>query len=182
VSSIRYVCIYVLIFVVSLALQSLLVSLNIHNWCENINFTSPVYFIHGGKWNAVPNQKIDIDTVMQNHLEFDAEQDILVGALVYKIQRKHSKSAQDESKHNWLLVACNGEYTNGLHVYALVVEHNKRLDEDRLRELYQKHWPSLKARTNTIKSNWALDNATTLMMKVRVTNGGYRWDIFISEE
>jgi hypothetical protein len=156
--------------------------LNIHNWCININLTFPVYFIHGGKWNAIPNQKIDVNSVMQNCLKFDTEQDILEGALVYRIQRKHVVSAQDESKHNWLLVAWKGEYTRGLHVHVLVVEHNKRLDEDRLKRLYQKHWPLLKARANTTKSNWTLDSTTMLMTTIRVTNRGYRWDIFIFEE
>jgi hypothetical protein len=87
----------VLICVVSLALQSP-VLLNIHNQCQGINLTSPVYFIHGGRWPIAPDQAIDVNAVMQNPIEFDAKQNILEGALVYRIQRKHITSAQDESK------------------------------------------------------------------------------------
>jgi hypothetical protein len=148
----------VLIYIVSFALQSP-ISLNIHNQCKDIGLISPVYFIHGGKWPAVPDPKIDVNAVMQNRLEFDAGQDILEGALVYRIQRRHVESAQDESKQIWLLVAWNGE--------------------DRLRKLYQKHWPSLKGQS---KSKWGLDSTTELATTIRVTKGGCRWDIFISEE
>jgi hypothetical protein len=168
----------VLIYIVSFALQSP-ISLNIHNQCKDIGLISPVYFIHGGKWPAVPDPKIDVNAVMQNRLEFDAGQDILEGALVYRIQRRHVESAQDESKQIWLLVAWNGEHTKGSDVCALVVEHNKRFDEDRLRKLYQKHWPSLKGQS---KSKWGLDSTTELATTIRVTKGGCRWDIFISEE
>jgi hypothetical protein len=178
VSSIKNVNFHVLIFVVSFALQ-LSVSLNIHNQCQDIDLTSPVYFTHGGRWHIVPEQEIDINTVMRNHIEFEAERDILEGALVYKIQRKHVGSAQDESKRFWLLVAWNGKHTKELDVCALLVEHNKRLDEDRLRKLYQKRWPLFKERANTTKGNWTL-NDTTMLTTIRVTNGGYRWDIFIS--
>jgi hypothetical protein len=167
----------VLICVISLALQSL-VSLNIHNWCQDINLASPVYFIHGGRWHIVPNQKIVANAVMQNRLELDAGQDILEGALVYKIQ-KHAESAQDKLKHIWLLVAWDGEYTKGIHVCTSLVERNKRLDEDRLRRLYQKHWHLLKEQS---KSKWELDSTTKLVTTIKATNGGYRWDIFISEE
>jgi hypothetical protein len=156
--------------------------LNIHNWCQSINLTSPVYFIHGGKWNVAPNQKIYVNAVIQNRLEFDVGQDILEGALVYRLQRKRAKSTRDESEHNWLLVVWNGEHRKGLHIHALVIEHNKRLDEDKLRELYQKHWSLLKARANATGGSWTLNDATKLSTTIEVTNGGYRWDVFISEE
>jgi hypothetical protein len=169
----------VLIYVVSFAFQSL-VSLNIHNQCKDISLTSPVYFIHGGKWNVVPNREIDVNTVVQNRLEFDAEQDILEGALVYRMQ--HTGSAQGESKRIWLLVAWDGEHTKGLHVCALVVEHNKRLDEDRLRRLYQKRWPLLKEQASATDGNWALNDTIKLATTIKAMNRGYRWDIFISEE
>jgi hypothetical protein len=172
---------HVLICVVSLALR-LPVLLNIHNRCQDINLTSPVYFIHGGRWHTVPDQEIDANAVMQNCLELDAGQDILEGALVYRVQRKHAESAQDESKQIWLLVAWNGEYTKGLDVRALLVEHNKRLDEVRLKRLYQRRWPLLREQANTTKSNWALDDTTMLKTTIKVMSGGYRWDIFISEE
>jgi hypothetical protein len=172
---------YVLICVISLALQSP-VSLNIYNWCQDIYLASPAYFIHGGKLHATPDHGIDVNAVMRNGIEFDSGHNILEGVLAYKIQRKHTESIQDESKQTWLLVALNGEHTKGLYVYTLLVEHNKRLDEDRLRKQYQKHWSLLKARANTTKSNWVLDNATMLKMTIKTTNEGYRWDIFISEE
>jgi hypothetical protein len=156
--------------------------LNIHNQCQNIHLLSPVYFIHGGKWHVVLDQEIDANVVMRKHLKSYSGEDILEGALVYRIQRKHVESAQDESKCIWLLVAWNGEYTKGLHVCALLVEYNKNLNEDRLRRLCQKRRPLLKAQANVTKSNWTLDDTTMLTTTIEMTNEGYGWDIFISEE
>jgi hypothetical protein len=170
---------YVFICVVSLTLR-LSVSLNIHNQCQDIHLISPVYFIHGGKWHVAPDQEIDANAVMQNCIELDAEQDILNGALAYRIQRKDAESVQDESKSIWLLVAWNDEHTKELHVHALLVEPNKKLDEDRLRKLYQKHWPLLRAQADATGGSWALNDTTRLTSAIRVTNGGYRWDVFIS--
>jgi hypothetical protein len=168
----------------SLTLQ-LLVSLNIHNQCNDINLTSPVYFIHGGKWLVTPDQEIDVNTVMQNHIEIGSGQDTLKGALAYRIHRKHTESdepVQGESKQIWLLVAWCGEHTKGPDVCALVIEYNKRLDEDRLKKLHKKRWPLLKAKDNTTKNSWAFDDTTMLATTTKVTNRGYKWDIFISEE
>jgi hypothetical protein len=172
---------YVLICIASFALRSL-VSLSIHNWCQDINLTSLDYFMNGGRWHAVPDQEIDADAVMQNCLEFEAKRDILEGALTYKIQRKHVKYVQDESEHFWLLVAWYGEHTKGLHVRAFLVDNHKRLDEGRLKRLYQKYWPSLKEQTDATRRDWALDDATKLVTRIKIMNGGYRWDIYISEE
>jgi hypothetical protein len=163
------------------------ISLNIHNQCQDINMISSVHFIHGGKWHVVPVWKIDINAVMRNRLKFDAGQDILEGALLYKVQRIHyGKShefVQDKSKCTQLLVAWRIEHTKEPHVRALLVEHDRESnwDEDKLIRLYQKYWHLLRARLSPIGFNWLLDDATVLNITIKVMNGGYRWDIFISE-
>jgi hypothetical protein len=180
VSIIRTVYICVLNYVVSLALQ-LPIPLNIHNWCQDINLTSPVYFMYGGRWHVAPDQKIHTDSVMQNCLEFDVGQDVLKGALAYKLQRKHAKSTQDESNRIWFIVAWHGEHTKGLHVHALLVKHNKKLNRHGLRKLYRKRWLLLKAQSDATRGTWTLNDTTVLETKIKVMNGGYKWDIFISE-
>jgi hypothetical protein len=97
----------VLICIISLTLQ-LPILLNIHNRCQNINLTSPVCFVHGGRWRAAPDFETNVNAVMKNLLGFDSGQDILEGILAYKIQRRHDnydKSAYDESKDIQFLVA-----------------------------------------------------------------------------
>jgi hypothetical protein len=175
----------VLICVVSFVLQSP-ISLNIHNQCQGIDLTSPIYFIHGGKWHAIPDLKIDFDTVMLNRLEFDPGQDILEGALVYKIQIKHAESREfprDESKQIQLLVAWRIEYTRGLYVRAFLVEHGNEFnwDKDKLKRLYQKYWHVLKSWLNPTEFNWLLNDAMMLETTIKTMNEGYNWDIFISE-
>jgi hypothetical protein len=184
VSSIRNINFYVLICVVSLTLPSS-ISLNIHNQCQDIKLTSPVYFIHGGKWHVTPDQEIDSGAIMKNRLEFDSRQNILEGTLLYKIQRQYAEYdefVQNESKLCQLLVAWHIESTEGLHIRALLVEHDRKLDEDKLRRLHQRCWYSLNTLVNSARSNWLLDNTTVLGTTVKAMNGGYRWDVFISEE
>jgi hypothetical protein len=160
------------------------VSLNIHHQCQDINLTSPVHFIHGGKWHAAPDQEIDVNTVMKNYLEFDSGQDILEGALVYRIQRKHAesdRSAQNEAKRIQVLVIWHFEHTKELNVRALLVEHDGELDEHKLRRTYQKSWHLLKEWVNPIKNDWLLDDVAVLTTTVKTMSRGYKWDIFISE-
>jgi hypothetical protein len=142
--------------------------------------------MYGGRWNIIPDQEADVSTVMRNCFEFDPGQDILEGALVYGVQRQHIESnelIQDEPKSTQLLVAWHVEHTEGLHVRALLVEHDKEfnLDKDEVRRLYQKYWPLLKAQVNSNRSNWLLNDTTMLATKVDVMNGGYRWDVFVFE-
>jgi hypothetical protein len=172
-----------LIYVVSFALQSP-ISLNIHNRYQHVNLISPIYFVHGGKWHATPDRKIDANDIMKNRLEFGSGQDMLEGVLVYRIQRQHAesdKSAHNESKSIQLLLAWRTERTEGPNVRALLVEHDKELDEDKLRWLHQKYWHLLKEWVDPTESNWMLNDVTTLTTTVNVMNGGYRWDVFISE-
>jgi hypothetical protein len=160
------------------------ITLNILNQCQDIALTSPAYFLYGGNWHVVPDQEIGVNTVMRNLLKLDSGQSTLEGTLVYKIQRKHTKYEefiQDESKHIQLLVSWRGEHAKGLHVYALLVEHDKEFDEDKLRMLHQKCWHLLRTRADPIGSNWLLNDMTVLATTIKVMNEGYRWDIFISE-
>jgi hypothetical protein len=141
-SSIRYIYISLDICVVSLTLQSP-VLLNIHNQCKAIYLTSTVYFIYGGTWHSAPDQEIDADAVMQNRLEFNSGQDILKEALIYKIQIQRAesdKSSYDAPKCIQLLVVWCVERTKELYISALLVEHDKELNEDKLRQLHQKYW------------------------------------------
>jgi hypothetical protein len=96
---------------------------------------SPVYFIHGGKWHVVSGQKTDVDAVMRNHLEFDSGKDIMEGALMYRIRRKHTEYYK--SKYIQLLVAWRIEHEKGLHVHALLIGHDGKLDKNRLRRLHK---------------------------------------------
>jgi hypothetical protein len=194
--ALKILILFILIHIVSFVLRSPIL-LNIHNQGQSISLTSPVYFIHNGKWHIAPDQEIDINTMMSNRIEFDSRQDILEGALVYRIQKKKTsflekecgthrkrakidKSIQDESKYIQLLVAWRVEHTE-LHVRVLLVEHDRELDEDKLKKLHQKCWHLFNAWVDPIENEWLLDNAKKLKTKIKAMNGGYRWDIFIHE-
>jgi hypothetical protein len=168
---------------VSLVLQSP-VLLNIDNRYQDINLTSPIYFIHGGRWHAAPDQEADANSIIRCHFEFDYGQDLPEGALVCRIQRKYAGSdepIQNGSISTQLLVAWRVERTKELNVRVLLVGHSKKLDEVKLRRLHQKYWHSLGAWFGFIERNWLLDDATALATTIKVISGGYRWDIFISE-
>jgi hypothetical protein len=138
----------------------------------------------GGKWHVTPCQEIDVNGVMQNCIEFCSRKDVLEGALVYRIQRKHDESdrtTRDKSKSVQLLVVLHVDHTEGLNVRALLVEHGKKLVKYKLKRLYRKYWHLLKAHVNPNGSNWLLYDATVLTTTVKTMNGDHRWDIFISE-
>jgi hypothetical protein len=97
---------------------------------------------------------------------------------------EYDKFIQDESKSTQLLVTWRGEYTKGLDVHALLVEHDKEFnwDEDKLKKLYQKYWYLLETWASFIGKNWLLNDATVLTTVDIVRNGGYRWIIFVCDE
>jgi hypothetical protein len=138
--------------------------------------------MHGGRWHVAPDQEINVENDMRKYLKLDVGQGILEGALAYRIQRKHAESIQYKSKHIWLLVAWRFKYTKEPHVRALLVEHNKRLDENRLRKLYQKYWPSLKKQINATRREWTLDDTTMLVTRISVEYEDYIWNIYIEEK
>jgi hypothetical protein len=81
--------------------------------------------MHGGKWHVTPCQEIDVDAMMQNRIEFYSRKGILEGALVYRIQKRHTESdetAEDKPRSVQLLVAWHVDHTKGLNVRALLVE------------------------------------------------------------
>jgi hypothetical protein len=140
--------------------------------------------MHDGKWNIIPDQEIYTNTVMRKCIEFNFGRDILEGALLYNIQKQHSEPdefVQNESKCIQLLVTwCSGR-TGGLQVCAFLVEHDKELDKDKLRRLHQKYWHLLDTRVDPNESNRLLSDTIVLETTIKIMNGGYRWDIFISE-
>jgi hypothetical protein len=143
--------------------------------------------MHGGRWYTVPDPEVNFNAAMKNYLGFDSGQDILEGALIYRIQRiqhvESDKSVHDKSKDIQLVVAWHVEHKKELHVRVLLVEHDREFDwdEDKLRRLHQKYWHSLNTQTDPIKSNWLLDNMMVLTTTIKVMNEGYRWDISIYE-
>jgi hypothetical protein len=141
--------------------------------------------MNGGKWHIVPDQEINANAIMRYRLEFDSGQDILEGALLYKIQRQQhteaDRPARGESKHIQLLVVWHVKYTEVLYVHTLLVEHGRKLDKDKLKRLYQKYWHLLDPWVSSTEIDWLLDDASILKTRVNVMNEGYRCDIFISE-
>jgi hypothetical protein len=134
----------------------------------------------------MPDQGIDADSVIRSFIEFNSVQNILEGVLVYRIQKKYVESdrlIQDESESAQLLVAWRGEHAKELHLRSLLVEHDGEFnwDEDKLRWLHQKYWHLLNVQVEPDEGNWQLNDATMLKTKVKAMNGGYKWDIFISE-
>jgi hypothetical protein len=173
-------------YVISFALESP-VLLNIYNQCQGINLISPVCFLGSGKCvGVVLEQKIDAFCAGRNFFMFYPGQDILEGILVYKMQIKHAEPdefIQDKSKSIQILIAWHVENKKKLDVRVLLVEHERKFnwDENKLRKLYQKYWHIFMVWLHPTGFNCMLNDTTILVTTVNIMNGGYRWDIFISE-
>jgi hypothetical protein len=178
----------VLIYIVSLTLK-LPVTLKIHNQSQNINLASPVYFNLNGKWHVAPDSEIGVNAVMESSLESnpdslsatesDPEEDTMNGALIYKIQRQNAKFSRAEDVY--LLVIWRVKGAEEPSIYALLIEYKDRITKAKMKRICRVYWSSIEAMVNPTRGDWRLDDATMLTTRVKVVNGGYRWDIFVSD-
>jgi hypothetical protein len=169
----------------------------VHNQYTSIKLVSPVYFCNHEIYNEYLVERTDASAMMKISLNFDLKK-LSNGILMYELQRKEDVESDCQSITNntfiesigntpkimRLLVAWEIKSSRGLSVHIMLVEHDRELalNEDRLRQLYQKYWHPLNAWFNSIGNKWLLDDTTVLTTIIKVKSGSYGWDVFISEE
>jgi hypothetical protein len=185
----------ILMCTVSLTLHGVM-DVAVHNQYPDIELASPVYFCNRGVYNEYPVERTDIGAMLKIDFSFGLDK-LPGGILMYEVRRKgntesdHQSSTdatsiegvEDTPKTMRLLVVWKIEHFGEARAHIVLVEHDKELewDEDRLSELHQKCWYSLNAWIDPARNNWLLDDGAVLETTSKVMNGGYRWDIFISE-
>jgi hypothetical protein len=150
---------------------------------------SPIQFGHNAIWIRLPDQKVDASAVTRASFGKDATKDEFASALIYKLQRKNSKSGdqsnadstftKDRSTSFQLLVIWRSNDEHSFSVRSLLVKHSNAItwNEDTLEKLHSMYLALLSEglfindmpkedssiMENTFKDTWLLDDATVLM-------------------
>jgi hypothetical protein len=179
----------VLIYAVSLSIQPSF-KLNIHNQCSNVDLVSPTYATSDElECYRAPDHNVCVGGMTRAGFIIYKPGSLSYIVLIYRLQRKQQHEStgisKDTSNISQLLVICKFSESQESYAGMLLVEHDKKLDwdEDKLKQLHQKYWHLLNVLVDPIRSDWLLnDKKTVLATTIKAMNGGYRWDIFISEE
>jgi hypothetical protein len=162
----------------------LLVKLNIHNQCLNVNLVSPAYIIgYGSMCYRAPGYKIYSGNVMRCSF-INKSDNKSVNALIYKLQRRRSHASteidQDTASAAQLLVILTlskfGSYAD-----VLLVKHDKEFNKYSLEELCRKNINQLRRYLGPVIETWLLDDNTALTTAFEMMNEGRLLNVTISE-
>jgi hypothetical protein len=156
--------------------------------------TSPVYYSNGTTFYASPSQQIDNGTTIEASFGADPKQYCFEGAILYKLQRKHTTRIDNQLNSNTtfieematnvhLLVVWDVEYNNRKFRVWLIEYADKFIwDEVKLLGLYKKYNEQFFDYIPDI-TTWLIYDDAVMKTKLDVTYGSdYKLDITISEE
>jgi hypothetical protein len=179
-------------------------NITIHNQCPDLELTSPVYYNHGTPCHVFPSQQTEIGTKMEASFGI-AKHDDIRGALLYKLQRKHTAridnqfnsnvvgpfsffnssiaSIGDTAKNLYLLVAWYvNKFQNRLRVGLIEFTSDFTCDEYKLWALSNEYRYQLPKDYDSDIITWLLNENSAVKTKLRLTYGSdYKLDIIISE-
>jgi hypothetical protein len=146
---------------------------------------SPAYIVHGWlECCKAPDYKVCAGNIMRSGFiiksgnEFD-------GALIYKLQRRQSHESTeisgDTSSIAQFLVVWRISASNKLYAAVLMVEYDKRLDKDDLRELYHRNFGRFKLCPDATTETWSLDDNTALKTTFNIVDEDHILYITITE-
>jgi hypothetical protein len=171
-------------YTVSIPIEPLF-KLNIHNQCSDVDLISSTYIIHG--WSECyrpPDYKVCTGDTMRSGfiIKSDNEFD---GALIYKLQKKQlhksTEISEDISNVIQLLVVWRISASKKLYAAVLLVEHDKGLDKDDLRELYHRNFGRFRLCPDATAEAWSLDDNTALKTTCNIMDEDHILDITVSE-
>jgi hypothetical protein len=161
--------------------------LNIHNHCLNVDLVSPTYITSDKlECHRPPDYKVSAGDTMRvsfiiklGYGSYDA--------LIYRIQRKKphesTENREDTSSAVHLLVVWKISESEELYAEVLLVEHEKRLDQDTddLEELIFENNNWFRLYSDSTTEIWSLDDNTALMTIFNIMNEDHVLNITISE-
>jgi hypothetical protein len=174
-----------LIYIASLSIKPS-ARLNIYSQCLNVDLVSPIYVTDSGlECYRPPDYKVYAGDAMKSGFIIDRLDNASGGVLICKLQRKQSPEStgidRDASNVAQLLVVWRISESNELCADVLLIEHNKRLDEDNLRKLYHKNIGQFRLRHDFAAEIWLLNNNTVLRTTFEIKNEDKLLNITIFE-
>jgi hypothetical protein len=163
-----------LIFLILTSTASLILrgamNVTVCNQYSDIELVSPVYFYNHETCHKYPVERIGDGTTIKIGFQFDK---LPGGILMCAVQSKrttksHTETIEDTSKMIQLLVVWKIENPNKPKVYAILVEHELVLDEDRLALLYENIDDQLSKCYDASKYTWLVCDNTALVATYEV--------------
>jgi hypothetical protein len=167
----------------------------ISNQYPDLELTSPVYYSTGTTCYISPNQQTVFGTRAKASLGIGSQKGSFKGALLYKLQRKHTTKAGNQLNNNivsikntatdmYLLVAWNVEYyIHQFYVCLIECPDNFILDEDKLWALCNQYNDQFYKDYYYKSITWLMHEGEVMKIRHKMTYGpNYKLDIFISEE
>jgi hypothetical protein len=183
-------------------------NITIHNQCPDLELTSPVYYNYGTPCHVYPSRQTDIGTTMKASFGIAKPKDIR-GALLYKLQRKHTTRTDNQPNSNvvapfsfsfsfsnsniafakdtetnvhLLVVWYVDDFWSGFRVGLIEFTSDFTWDEYKLWALSKKYVQQLPKDYDSDIITWLLNENSAVKTKLRLTYGSdYKLDIIISE-
>jgi hypothetical protein len=161
------------------------VKLIIHHQFPGVELVSPVYGSDGAECCLLPDQKVDVDSMMQTDFDIDPTQEESIGILMYKLQRKYTGQYD---KNNAICIQfvviwkvnSSGEF----RLASRLIEHDKyhTWDRDELMKL-AKRYVLFSIRRGPTEETWLMRDNTVLMINLNATREEecYKLEITIAE-
>jgi hypothetical protein len=175
-------------------------SINVHNHYSGLELTSSVYFSDGTTYCVPPSQQTGTGSTMKTRFGIDSRQKNFKCVSLYKLQRKYTTKADNQSDNStasiantatdmYLLagwVAKNHDYNFCVCIIELTDDFT--WDEDKLWALYREYEDQfhmdykLYMDYNLDSTTWLMSDNTLMKTKPDVTYGlEYKLDIIIFE-
>jgi hypothetical protein len=165
----------------------LLVKLNIHNQCLNVDLVSPTYTANSGSGcYRAPDYRVSAGDIMRSGFILKSG-GASYGVLIYRLRMRHlhesTEIGKGASSAIHLLVVWETSRSNELYVDVLLVEHNKGFDwdKDNLRELHHKNINQFRLCSVPVIETWSSYDNTRLMTTFKIINEDHMLNITISE-
>jgi hypothetical protein len=169
-------------------------NITIHNHYPGLGLASPVYCSNNAVYYVSPNQQTDTSNTIGASFEMDSEQYCFKGALLYKLQKKHTTKTDNQT--NSSVASVEDTVTN---TYLSVVwsvddcEHIFRVwliecvddfawNEDILWAFYMEYFDTSGSIAESSISEWLMNDGVVMKIRRDVTYGSdCKLDIVISE-
>jgi hypothetical protein len=182
----------ILMYTVSFDKKAL--NITIRNLYPDLELTSPVYFSNGTTCHISPNQQADPANTVEASFGIDPKQYYFKGALLYKLQKKHTTRTDNRSSSSTASIKDTATNIHLLVVWSVDNNHYNRhvcliecaddfiWDEDKLWALYRVY--DDEQFCELCESNmitWLIHDNTVMKTRFDMTyESNYKLDIVIS--
>jgi hypothetical protein len=168
--------------------------ITIHNLYPSLELTSPIYFGTDTTCHVSSSQQTGNGTVIEACFGIDSKQEDISGALLYKLQRKHTTRIdnrlnsgttfiEDTTTDMYFLVVWNvRDYDHKFYACLIECTNDFAWDEAKLWALYEKYNSQFYANYKSSINTWLMHGDTVMTSKLDVTYGSdYKLNTVISE-